>query len=119
MNSFKKNKVISIESTNNKDNAISLVKRNGRNIEFISEELRNDKDVLMEAVKNYGRAIKYASEELRNDKDVAMEAIHNNSESFRYATDLENSSKRELPRKLSPKLCAFHHVPFPAIAKVY
>ena len=54
----------------NKPFALELVKRNGLNLQGVSERLRHDRDVVLAAIKENHLAIEYAGEEFDEDSEI-------------------------------------------------
>ncbi|NVO03202.1 MAG: DUF4116 domain-containing protein [Bacteroidetes bacterium] len=59
-----------------KDTMLTLVQKDGRNLEYVSEVLKNDKEVVLAAIKQNGTAFKFASDDLKNDKEVVLSAVN-------------------------------------------
>ena len=59
------------EASAEKQQWLTKVKRNGRNLQHAPEHLQKDQEVVTAAVRQDGRALQFASKELKSNQDVA------------------------------------------------
>ena len=70
-----------------KNEALAVVKKDGKALADLSEELRADKEIVLAAVQQNGYALKFASEKLRGDKEVVLAAVQQNGYVLEYASE--------------------------------
>jgi hypothetical protein len=70
-----------------KDEAMALVKEDGSALEYVGNKFQNDYDVVLEAVKKFEWALCYASSELQDDYEIVYQALKVNPNQIEYASD--------------------------------
>ena len=70
-----------------KGEALSLVHRDGEELQNVARGLRDDKTVVMAAVSNNGRALQHASERLKDDETVVLTAVSDWGEALEHASE--------------------------------
>ncbi len=63
----------------NRQEALALVKKDGRNLQLLSDKFKKDKEIVYQAIKqNPYEGLKYADESLKSDRElVSMAVFHN------------------------------------------
>ena len=58
-----------------KNKAIDIVFKKGKDLDLLPEEFKDDKDVVKTALKNDGEAMEFVSDRLKDDKELVLLAI--------------------------------------------
>ena len=71
----------------NKEKALEILRKNGSNLEDVSEELRNDEEVFRAAVEWSGWVLKFASEDLKDNRELVLTAISDDPSAWEHASE--------------------------------
>ena len=77
----------------NKEDALRVVMRDGRQLKECSPELQADREVVLAAVRESGYALEYASADLRADREFILSAVSQNGDALRYASAVLQSDR--------------------------
>ena len=82
-----------MQPINNKEEAISKLKKNDINLSNCSVELQNDYDVVIEAVLTSGDNLEFASNNFKSNKGIILEAIQHDVDNFKFSSDIIKNDK--------------------------
>ena len=69
----------------NREEALEVVKGNGRDLRDVDETLKKDKEIVLAAVNAWGTALEFADESLKKDREIVMVAVKKNCYALEHA----------------------------------
>jgi len=78
---------------NDRELALIAIKKNGYELNCVSDNLKNDEEIVSIAVNNLGDALQFASDILKNNKKLVISAVSNDGKALRYTTNTLQNDK--------------------------
>lgn len=67
---------------------ILAIQSNGKALEFVDEKLKRNKDIVLKALENEGSALQFAPDELKGNREIVFKAVSQNGEAIEFADSL-------------------------------
>jgi len=74
---------------------LEAVMQGGAELEFASEDFKKDRKIVLEACKRCGRALKFADKQFAKNREIVLEAVKSNGFAIEYASE-ELKEDREI-----------------------